>query len=139
MKRRTNDRPRRESLCAELNEDDGIDPRVYFRKQERGDDRKTQQLCKQVFRILTLVLAGECGDAVLREIEILAVVPAPDSSRLLVNVGLVGAGDGHTEMQVLARLKTAQSFLRQQVAAAICRKRAPELAFRVLPREEGRA
>lgn len=137
MKRRTKGRPQRESLCAEFGEDDGIDPRLFFKHKERGIDRKTQQLCKQVFRVLTLVLTGECRDAQLRDLEIQSIVPDPDSSRLLVNVSITSPEGGPAQREVLARLQAVQPFLRQEVAAAICRKRAPELAFRVVPREEG--
>lgn len=138
MKRRMIRRPRRESLCAELGEDDGIDPRRFFKNEDAGDDRKTQQLCKQVFRTLVLVLGGECRDAVLHEVEIQSVLPAPDSSRLLVTVEFGGSLRARTPEDILGRLQAVQPFLRCEVAAAICRKRAPDLVFQVLPRNEAR-
>jgi len=99
-------------------------------------DRKTQQLCRQVQRALSLALAGECYDDVLRELYVEAVLPAPDASRLLVRVVI----PAHVEValaDVLERLDRARGRLRQLVAEAITRKRAPELDF--IPASPGEA
>ena len=49
-------------------------------------NRKALQLCAQVAQTLGVVLAGECGEDLLRELFVTSVVPAPDSSRLLVMI-----------------------------------------------------
>lgn len=89
---------------------------------------KTAQLCRQVFRAVSLAL-GECGDDVLRELTVVDVEPAPDAARLLVRVGLPAGDHATAAHEVLARLAAATGFLRRKVAAAITRKRAPELTF----------
>ena len=96
----------------------------------RRRDHKTAQLCRQVFRAVSMALA-QCGDDVLRELIVHDVQPAPDASRLLVRVafstgvpgGVAGLG------ALLARLDDASGFVRREVAEAITRKRAPELMF----------
>jgi len=92
--------------------------------------RKTLQLCRQVERTLNYILAGECDDDLLRDFSVVSVEPAPDASRMLVTVSpnLRGSYD---LAEVLEHLERASGMLRTFVAAAIHRKRAPELAFRV--------
>jgi ribosome-binding factor A len=106
-------------------------------REERKEkpDHKTMQLCCQAQRALTLALAGECDDDVLRLLYVAEVLPAPDASRLLVRVELPrGAGDVSI-VHLLERLSCVQGLLRNAVARAITRKRAPELTF--LPTREG--
>src|SRR5215831_20065616 len=126
------------SSCADVGPEDGQDPRVFFRKPSGGvKNRKALQLCGQVARTLSTVLPGECGDAVLREVLVETVEPFPDSSRLLVTVRLP-TGSEVPPATVLEHLRRAGGMLRSEVAAAIHRKRAPELTFRVaLPGGEG--
>jgi ribosome-binding factor A len=95
--------------------------------EDRGPDRKTLQLCKQTARALSLALGAECGDAVTRDVYVDTVTPAPDASRLLVTVRPV-TPDIDPDA-VLARLNELRPRLRISVAATICRKRVPELAF----------
>lgn len=95
-------------------------------------DHKTAQLCRQVFRALSLAL-GECGDDLLRELVVVEVRPAPDAGRLLVTVTPSAAGDPLDLLDLLGRLDRAGGRLRHAVAEAITRKRAPELAFTFAP------
>jgi len=121
------------ALCGEIHEDDGIDPRRFFKTRERRKkpDRKTRQLCRQVAETLTLVLSGECRDELLQSLYVVAVEPAPDSSRLMVTVRGDSLGrDGDTR-RILERLSEEAGRLRCEVARAITRKRAPQLAFQV--------
>jgi ribosome-binding factor A len=105
------------------------DEAEFFESAGRGRrDHKTAQLCRQVFRAVSLGLA-ECGDEVLRELVVHDVEPAPDASRLLVSVGFSAAASARSVVEVLERLGEASSFLRREVAGAITRKRAPELMF----------
>src|SRR5258706_14490312 len=115
-------RPRRafaDSDSAEL---------FFGSKQRVRRDHKTAQLCRQVFQALSMAL-GDCADDVLRELLIHDVAPAPDAGRLLVRVGLSAATNPTGVADVMARLGHAAGFLRREVAAAIARKRAPELMF----------
>lgn len=75
-------------LCSELNDDDGVDPRQFFRqgKPGRNAGRKTLQLCSQVRDTLNYMLGGESGDDLLALFQVAEVRPAPDASQLLVVV-----------------------------------------------------
>jgi ribosome-binding factor A len=97
-------------------------------------DRKLQQLCRQVERALSYVVPGELADPMLADLSVAAVRPGPDASRLMVwfrtNRPIADAP------QILERLERARGKLRSEVAAAVTRKRAPELAFHLLFEEE---
>jgi len=95
-------------------------------RERRKQNYKALQLCRQVQRILTLELAGFGGDEVLRDVYVVEVTPVQGSSQLLVQVSV----PPHvTVVDVLERLEQAAPRLRAAVAAAITRKRAPELSF----------
>jgi hypothetical protein len=79
-------------LCSQLGPEDGLDPRLAPRDfSSRGPGRKVLQLCGQVARTLNGAFA-DSGDAVLRDLAVIAVTPAPNSARLLVTVGAAGTG-----------------------------------------------
>ena len=120
-------------LCSEPGPDDVLDPRELLHQAARKKGgRKTRQLCGQIAQTLNYAFASVCNDDVLRDLGVVAVQPAPDESRLLVTVGpaLPGPCDPG---QVLAHLQKALGKLRSEVAAAIHRKKVPELTFCVLP------
>jgi ribosome-binding factor A len=126
---------RREELlahCGELRDDDCVDPREYFRPTaSSGRQRKTRQLCSQIAQALALILSSEFDNDLLLGLTVLAVEPAPNESQLLVTLQS-DAAQPHEREAVLARLVQATGFLRAGVAAAITRKRAPQLIFRVI-------
>jgi ribosome-binding factor A len=109
---------------------------------DRRQHRKTQQLCAAAARALALALAG-LGDEALRDLTVASVEPAPDDSRLLVTLVPSGPPPGPAAAaapggppppgaaRTLAALEKARGRLRAELAAAICRKRAPHLAFRL--------
>ncbi|HEV3257194.1 MAG TPA: hypothetical protein VG013_09965 [Gemmataceae bacterium] len=112
-----------------------MDPRKSFREGPRKvANRKALQLCGQVARTLNEVLHVGCGDDVLRDLMVEAVVPAPDSTRLLVTVCCSPASAPIESGRVLEHLAGAHAMLRLEVAAAIHRKKVPELSFRVADR-----
>lgn len=125
--------------CDQLGPEDGLDPRYEVRgAQGKVPNRKALQLCGQVARTLQAVLAAETGDDLLRELQVASVVPAPTSVRLLVTLTLAMPGAGVPVTEVMARLHRAQGLLRGEVAAAINRRRVPELMFRLIrPAEMG--
>ena len=107
--------------------DDGAD---RFSDSHRVD-RRAQQLCREVQRTLTAAL-GALDDPCLSGLIVDAVEPAPDSARLLVSV--MPAPAEADPAGVLDRLRRLTGRLRAEIAAALQRKRTPELAFRlVLP------
>jgi ribosome-binding factor A len=76
---------------------------------------------------------ADCADDVLRDLVIESVTPSPNASRLLVTVRPVVPLDTAV---VLEHLDHARAKLRVEAVAAIHRRRAPDLLFRVL--ESGR-
>ena len=84
-------------------------------------DRKTLQLCSQVERVLALVLPAD--------IVVHGVAPAQGASRLVVAVDVPGAKSIDDLQSALAHLERMRGRLRCEIAAAISRKRAPELTF----------
>ena len=121
------------SLCAQPHPDDGLEPREWLKEGRSGrkTSRKAWQLCGQVAEALGQVLAGDCGDDVLRNLQVVAVEPAPDASRLLVTVCVQPPSEVISPALVLERLARASGRLRCEVAAAITRKRTPTLGFRL--------
>lgn len=129
-----NNRQREQMLacCGEIQEDDGVDPRRFFKSHSGRNkrDRKTQQLCRQVEQILSLVLSGEFSDELLQSLIVESVVPAPNASLLLVTVRIAsGYREDSDPSAVLERLERVTGRLRSEVATSITRKRTPRLKF----------
>jgi ribosome-binding factor A len=135
MKRKYPSRNDLLSSCSDIGPDDGVEPRTYFRQSpdNKPHNRKALQLCGEVFRALSHSLAWELGDATLSELCVEAVVPAPNSTHLLVIVSLP---DGVDPAIVRERLQRYMGRLRAEVAAAIHRRRVPELTFQIERRKE---
>jgi ribosome-binding factor A len=123
--------------CDEIEPDDGVDPRTFFRKPSRKrTNRKALQLCGQIAQTLSSLLAWESGDELLRSLSVEAAEPAPDSTRVLVTVSVPANVGDVNRGRVLEHLHRATGMLRTEVAAAIHRKRVPELIFHVVRRGE---
>jgi len=120
---------RRRDATADVN---AIDPSEFFDPHhDARSKRKVQQLCKEVERTLGYALPA-CGDTFVRDLIVVSVAPAPDASRLLVTL----APSSSLDLDVGAvreRLQQARGFLRAEIAAAIQRKRTPELGFQIVP------
>ena len=97
----------------------------------KAANRKAQQLCAQVAETLSFVLQAECNDEILRDVLVESVVPAPDSTRLLVTVIPSPAAGALDAGQVNQHLMKAYGKLRSEVAMAIHRRKVPELIFGV--------
>ena len=127
--------PRRlRSLCAEVHPDDGSDPRFFPRAvgSRKEPTTRARQLCRQVAEVLDGALADCSGEACLRDLGVVGVEPAPDGSRLLATLAPRVATDPVDPRAVLTSLDRAAGWLRSEVAAAITRKRAPLLVYRVV-------
>jgi ribosome-binding factor A len=120
-----------ESLCTDVGPEDGVDPR-YLRS---STGRKQMQLCRQAQRTLAEALAA-CGDELLLELEVVGVAPAAGPGRLLVTVRPSPAAPPRDLGEYERRLARALGFLRNEVAAAVHRRKAPELVARVTSRAE---
>ena len=136
MTRKKPSRRAMESFCAEIRDDDGIDPKNFFRKSHKraGSDRKDFQLCRQVAETLNLVLSGELNDDLLGRVYVASVTPAPDASQLLVCLAPL-PGESVEEQVLLEQVRTVAGRLRAEVTTAITRKRVPKLLFRLLATE----
>ena len=110
---------------------DGVDPRYDSLETGRRPGRKTLQLCGQVMQTLAGVLA-EQRDGVLRDLMVNSVVPA-GGGRLLVRVAPSPSAAVRDAAVILERLAQAHGALRSEVAAAINRRKAPDLIFEVAP------
>jgi ribosome-binding factor A len=118
--------------CDATGPGDGVDPRFEARGgSHKVTNRKALQLCGQVAQTLTHVFRWECGDECLQGLTVESVEPAPNSSRLRVTVAVPQSADVQAVKQALQR---AAGMLRAEVAAAIHRKRTPELICRVVNR-----
>ncbi|MGD8452827.1 MAG: ribosome-binding factor A [Phycisphaerae bacterium] len=120
------------ALCAQLHPDDGVDPREDRRRDaeyERKPDRKIWQLCKQVEQTLQLAFGALPQAAALAGVTVSEVTPAPNAGRLRV---VIAVPVPDRAAQVLAIVRQHARQLRAEVAAAITRRRAPELTFDVL-------
>jgi ribosome-binding factor A len=96
------------------------------RSADRQAERKTRQFCRQVQRALNLALANCNANEGLNDLFVEDVLPAPDCGRLLVYV-IVPASRPITD--AMGALRRDAARLRSEVAMAITRKRAPQLAF----------
>ena len=120
--------------CDVLNEDDQVDPRQYFAIGNRGkrENHKTKRLCRQVAQTLDLVLSGECRNEKLQGLHVLSVDPAPDATQLSVTLLTDGPCTESEKTEILSLLSVLRGRLRSEVAAAISRKKTPNLLFRVI-------
>lgn len=123
------------AFCAEVFEDDGVNPNEDKRRDTNRNrrDRKLEQLCKQVEHALQIAFPTV---RVPSDAYISSVVPAPNAGRLRVMVG-VPANCDHAP--VTAELERCRGYLRTEVAQAISRRRAPELVFSIVIEESDHA
>lgn len=96
------------------------------RSSQRQTARKTRQFCRQVERALNLALADRNTRDDIGGLFVDEVSQAPDCGRLLVHVFIPV---DRPVADVMNALRHEASHLRSEVAAAITRKRAPELVF----------
>jgi ribosome-binding factor A len=129
-------RTRREMLahCDEMHDDDGIDPRDFFKTDriQKKEHHHLLRLCRQVAETLDQVLSGEIGDNLLQCLHVVSVTPAPNASRLLVTLRADCKRDEFDRDVLEDRLAACKGRLRCEVAAAITRRKAPTLAFNLI-------
>jgi ribosome-binding factor A len=119
------------AAASDLGPEDGTDPRDWKKDwNARRPGRKALQLCRQVAEALAAAFAG-CGDDVLTGLQVVSVTPAPNAGRLLVTVAAAPSAAERDAAVVREHLHRATGLLRSEVAAAIHRRKTPELVFRV--------
>lgn len=133
--------PAHADLCARLYDDDGIDPRAVKLAERREalskPSSKDLRLAKQIRTALEHALRSRAGDRVLAGLAVERVEPAPDATRFEVVLAPTGDGPLAPEGSILAHLRRLRGVLRAEIAAAITRKRVPELVFSIVPAEAG--
>jgi ribosome-binding factor A len=95
----------------------------------RRPDRKTLQLAEQVKHALEYALSGESNDDLLRMLYVAKVEPAPDADRLMVTVVPLTKDERPDPAAVITRLHAHAARLRASVAAAISRRKVPDLIY----------
>lgn len=118
------------ALCGQLRDDDNIDPRRYFREKISKKNRKALQVSRQVFETLAYVLSS-APDETLQQLTVVAVTPAPDSSRMLVSIRRGDEDGSLADADVIESLNQCTGWLRSEIAAAITRKRVPTLIYQI--------
>lgn len=134
MKRDTSRRRHRGAAKTEYHPD----PAALFGHQPPArEQRKVDQLCRQVEERIGLVLAGEIDDPALQDLYVVDVVPEPGGGRLIVRLARPSGLDDVPIAALLPRLDALRPYLRGEVAQAIHRKRTPDLVFQVLQTAPG--
>jgi ribosome-binding factor A len=87
-------------------------------------------LCEQVAQTLAGALT-ESEEDVLRDLLVVEVLPAPDASHLMVTLALAPSAPARAPAEVLEHLQRHEPRLRGEVAAAIRRRRTPQLTYRL--------
>lgn len=120
--------------CGAINDDDAIDPRHYFynKRKHSRKYRKVFQLCRQVSDTLHMVLTDGCPP--LDGLSVVDVVPAPDSRRMLVLLGLdqtVKINSATDVEAIMAELQQQTPRLRAEISRTINRRKTPQLVFEI--------
>lgn len=120
-------------LTDELTPDDGQDPKQFFDRrrwseQPRTPGRKARQLCEQVKVSLHGILAV-CADDVVRDLQVLSVLPAPHAGRLQIAVAVPSTADAIDRRAAEVRLQVVAGWIRSEVASAVHRRKVPELVW----------
>jgi ribosome-binding factor A len=101
-------------------------------RQFQSHDRKAMQLCSQVKYALEYavnsILAGEYG------VTVVDVVPAPNTSHLLVFVQAFEELSFEESSLLMSKLMLHISALRSAVSESIHRRKTPGLSFQIVPR-----
>ncbi len=117
-------------LCAQIDPENGIDPRIIARKRNRNPgNHKSEQLGKEARHILSMVFAGELRDPVFQVLEVIDVSASNDSQFLIVSLAATYTGLKFDEMQLLEKCQAIQGYLRSAIASSVKRKRVPALKF----------
>ena len=96
-------------------------------------DRKAAQLCAQVRRALDYGISEALSDSPI-DAYILDVVPAPNTSHMIVLVQPATEADADAVRDLEDELQRHAGLLRTTVAESINRRKTPTLSFRVVPK-----
>jgi hypothetical protein len=125
-KRRRPRPPQTDEVCP----DD--EARFFFDLEAVRPDHRARSLCRQAQEAVSLAFAETAHETRLEGAWVASVDPAPGPGRLLVSVVLPKGVDSTAIEDALAALAEMAPWVRSEVTRAIHRKRAPELAFRIV-------
>ena len=122
------------NLAGQVDHSDGINPRddLIHRATAPKLDRKALQLCRQIQRELTLILSGELDDDRVRDLFVVSVAPFPSTNLLLVTLQAAEVCSQEQLIMLDAAVSHHQATIRAEIAAAIHRRKTPDLCFRVV-------
>jgi ribosome-binding factor A len=106
--------------------------RALSRATAPHHDRKAMQLCRQIERELTLILSGELNDDRIRDLMVISVIPYPNTNLLLVTLQSTQLCTHQQLCDLDAVMAAHKPTIRAEVAAAIHRRKTPDLCFRVI-------
>ena len=107
----------------------GRNERGRGRQPHREPGVRERRLCEQVRHALEYALSGESNDDLLRMLYVAKVDPAPDADRLMVTVVPLTKDERPDPAAVITRLHAHAGALRSAVAAAISRRKVPDLIY----------
>jgi hypothetical protein len=108
---------------------------LFFDLDRPRSDHRDRSLCRQALEALVLAFAEATVDSRLDGAWVASVDPAP-GGLLLVSVALPRGSSVAVIEAAFAAMSEMKPWLRAEVARSICRKRVPDLGFRVVPEEE---
>lgn len=126
-------------FVASLGPEDGIPSKILKKSEAPSSgrtDKSARRLARAAERQLTLALQDARGDPVLGDLAIAGVDAVGDGTYLRVQVVPCNPTDPPPRERVLAALGQAAGWLRTELAAAVRRRRVPQLVFDYVPRAE---
>jgi len=118
---------------ANLTAGDARDTTLMTKNARRGGDKDDRRMCGQVAKVVAMVLAGECDDPVLQDLEVVEVRPLNDAGRLCITVRSTDPGQ---DLEVIQdRLEKRRAYIRVEVARTLNRKQAPQVEFLLVKAE----
>ena len=120
-------------FCGEIGPDDGVDPRIVARAMDRKTrNHKGKQLGKEARHCLSMIFAGELGDPVFQDLEVIDVAATDDGQFLIVSLVRLDTNGELDDALVVEKCQAVQGYLRAAIASSVNRKRVPVLKFELL-------
>lgn len=119
------------TMCGSLCDDDGLDSKKFHetkKERKQSDDHKRLRLCRQVAQTLSFVFSESKVESI-RCLKLHEVIPEENRTALTVRLDRSSEFNEAEEIELLDILKEHEGWLRSEVAAAITRKRVPQLSF----------
>jgi ribosome-binding factor A len=125
------------SQVADLNKDDGVDPKEEKKRRMRSlaagkRDYSTLRLASQIHDVLDLALL-QCGNPLLASLAVGTVEPSPTGGNFVVQVYSTDPAADYDPREIKKTLDTLKPKFRSEVANEVTRKNAPDLKFDVFP------